>query len=432
MPGGAEPRIDLGRLPAPAGALFGLAGDLAEERGERLAWVGGGVRDHLLDRTSLDLDFVLEGDLEGFAPALAARLGARTTAHPRFITTTLALADGRRLDLVRARRERYPAPAALPEVEVASLREDLARRDFAVNAIAVRLAPRQRRGEIVDPFGGRDDLAAAQLRVLHGRSFEDDPTRLLRGLRFGLRFGFRFDPETATLARAAVAGRACAALSGARLARELRLLFVDRPEVDQAIAAFAQWGLPAAFAPELLDGEAVARAASLARRLRATATRLQPEGEPVDRWRLGLLALAVPLEAGARRRLASRLALDGGDRSLVVAGPERAGVVASRLRSAGLRPHEADALLAPSSPEELLLIATEGDATEGWVRRYRSEMSRLRPRLSAGDLIAAGVAPGPALGEALRALREARLDGEIGPDAELGFALDWLARTVRR
>lgn len=429
---GAEQRIELAGLPEPTRGLFELAGDLAERRGERLAWVGGGVRDLLLGRSSLDLDLVLEGDLEAFARDLAARSGARARSLSRFLTVTLTLTDGTRLDLVRARRESYRGAAALPEVEAASLREDLNRRDFTINAIAVRLTPRGRRGELVDPLGGRDDLAGARLRVLHGRSFEDDPSRLLRGLRFALRFGFHLEPETAELARAAAAGPACAALSGARLARELRLLFVDHSALGQAIGGLSEWRLLAAFMPGLVGADAARRAAALAGDLLAAAARLRPAAATLDGWRLGLLALAGPLEVEARLRLAARLALNAAERELVVAGPTRAETAADRLRADGLAAHQAEALLAPLSPEELVLVAAQGGASESWVARYLSELRRLRLRVSAGDLLAAGAAPGPALGGALRALRAARLDGEIGPESELEFALEWLERSAER
>ncbi len=308
--------IALETLPPPARAILALVGALADSRRERVAWVGGGVRDHLLGRAGLDLDFVLEGEIEPFSRALAERLGARQSFHSRFLSATLGLPGGIRLDVVRARRERYPSPAALPEVEAASLREDLARRDFAINAIAVRLAPIARQGEILDPQRGCADLAAGRLRVLHAQSFDDDPTRLLRGLRFALRFGFRFDPETDTQARAAAASGRLDAVSGTRLARELRLLFDDRPEVEAAIAGLANLGLLAGIAPELSRAATAERAAHGAGALRAVAARLAPEVE-VTGWRLGLLALARTLEPVARRRLAARLALDSADRKLV-------------------------------------------------------------------------------------------------------------------
>src|SRR5690349_11019813 len=194
--------------------------------------VGGAVRDALLGREPRDLDLVVEGD----AAAVAQRLGEDAVVHERFGTATAAGA----VNVAGARRERYGRPGALPDVELgAPIREDLARRDFTVNAIAVRLAD----GAVEAHPGAFEDLEARRLRVLHERSFLDDPTRLLRLVRYAARLRFTPEPETAALARAAIADGALATVSGPRIGAELRLAL--REPLPAVLEALARDGLGA-------------------------------------------------------------------------------------------------------------------------------------------------------------------------------------------
>ena len=217
----------LGRPPAVA----------ALEGEDAVYVVGGAVRDVLLDRTPHELDFVVEGDAVAVARRAAQRLGGRVIVHERFGTATVEAPDAT-FDLAGARRERYERPGTLPVVELgASLREDLERRDFTVNAIALHLAD----GELTFYPDAREDLEAGVLRVLHDRSFVDDPTRLLRLARYGARLGFEPDEYTDRLAAEAIAGGAPDTVTGARLGAELRLLL--REPQPAALLALAHHGL---------------------------------------------------------------------------------------------------------------------------------------------------------------------------------------------
>src|SRR5262249_60908715 len=180
--------------------------------------VGGLVRDLLLARPATvgDLDLIVEGDHGDLARRLAARLGGRVREHPTFLTATVELPGRRRLDIATARRERYLRPGALPEVAAGSIREDLWRRDFSVNALAVRLRP-EAWGELLDPTGGGEDLRRKEIRILHPLSFVEDPTRILRAGRFATRLDFRLEPATAPpLPGAAQLGRPPAPAGGPR------------------------------------------------------------------------------------------------------------------------------------------------------------------------------------------------------------------------
>ena len=161
---------------------------LAREKEQPLALVGGVVRDLLLGLAFRDLDLVVEGDAIMLVEELVVRFGGRAGVHRSFGTASWIALDGSSVEIASARREHYSRPGALPDVAPASLEEDLARRDFSINAMALSLSAEEPR--LVDPFGGREALAKRELRVLHGHSFDDDPTRVLRALRFCSRLDF--------------------------------------------------------------------------------------------------------------------------------------------------------------------------------------------------------------------------------------------------
>jgi tRNA nucleotidyltransferase (CCA-adding enzyme) len=205
--------------------------------------VGGAVRDLLLGGEPLDLDLVVEGDAGELAKAVAGRLGGKVVRYPPFLTARLHL-DGHEHDFATARRERYPRPGAPPVVELATLEEDLPRRDFTIHALAASLAERDFGILRVAPRG-LEDLEAGRLRVLHDRSFVDDPTRLLRLFRYAARLGFEIEPHTEELARAAIEQGALETASAARVRVELQRLLHDDGAAG-ALELAARLGLPRA------------------------------------------------------------------------------------------------------------------------------------------------------------------------------------------
>ena len=231
-------RVDAGTLD-----VLRAAGRLGAESGEAVAAVGGFVRDLVrgpLAQAPRDLDVAVAGDGLRLARRLAAALGGHAREHPAFLTATVALPDGRSVDVATARRERYRAPGALPAVEPAGLAEDLWRRDFSVNALAVRLDGAGW-GDVEDPTGGLTDLARGRIRVLHPLSFVEDPTRVFRAVRFAERLGFRLEPTTRRLLDAAVGLPVYDALSGDRLRAELALV-LEEPDPARVLAALGRLG----------------------------------------------------------------------------------------------------------------------------------------------------------------------------------------------
>lgn len=237
------------RLPHRLVTLLEQAGQLADHCGVSLFVVGGCVRDLLLGIENLDLDFVVEGDGIAFARKLSDVLHARVKTHERFGTAILLLPDGFRLDIATARTEYYEYPTALPTVEQSSIKKDLYRRDFTMNALAVRLNEKGF-GDILDFYGGQRDLNEKIIRVLHGLSFVEDPTRVFRAVRFEIRYGFRLGRDTTALIEGAVKMNLFNRLSGHRVLEELKLLLTER-EPKRAIKRLADLGLLKFFHPKL-------------------------------------------------------------------------------------------------------------------------------------------------------------------------------------
>ncbi len=420
------------RLPAAMISRLECIAGVSRDLGAPVYLVGGLVRDLLLERENRDLDLVVEGDGVAFAEALARRLDGHLRVHQAFLTAVVTDAGGFPIDIVTARTEQYRAPAALPEVRTSALRQDLFRRDFTINTLAIRLGP-EPVPELIDYFAGRQDLKEKSLRVLHSLSFIDDPTRILRAVRLELRLGFQMSPETLHLAHVALSEGIFDQLSGSRLREELALLLDDPDLAVRGLERLDELGVLRVVDPMFeLGGVATERL----RNARAAHDWYRLEGiadPPVQAWRLLLMALAGDFAAVDLDRLADRLLLAGEDRALLTEFPGR--LAAARevlLRAPEPVPHQAAEALEPLAGEEILLLMAEG-TTEGnegirvWVRRYLTDLRRLKLRVRGSDLLAAGTPPGPRIGEALRATLRARLDGWIGEGGELGYALAFLA-----
>ena len=365
--------------------------------------VGGAVRDLLRGGRPLDLDLVVEGD----PLKLTAALGGDARIHDRFGTSTVKL-DGFTFDIARARAETYARPGALPDVAPAALDEDLRRRDFTVNAIAIALGGPEP-GDLHAPAAALDDLGGRLLRVLHDRSFVDDPTRMLRLARYASRLGFSAEPRTRELLEAAVAGDALATVSGSRIGAELRLL-AREPDPVAALRCVADLGLGVAVHPRfgIIDSE-------LARR----AIGLLPDEARRDRLAIAVAVSGIPV--GELTEVLDRLAFAAPDRDAIVAAATRAPELAARLSEARL-PSEIALVASGAEPELVALAGALGP--ERQAKQWLTELRRVRLEIDGADLLAAGVPEGPKIGRALRAALAARLDGRVsGRQGELAEAL---------
>ncbi len=231
----------LSRLDRKSLALVKQIGVLADEAKMRAYLVGGPVRDLALGHPSIDLDITVEGDGIRLAGKFAAKhAGARVTRYAAFKTATVVLSNGRAVDFATARKETYARPGAFPKVTPSDIRDDLFRRDFTVNAIAIALDP-ARWGKIVDPFGGVSDLRAKKIRVLHGKSFIDDPTRIVRAARFAGRLRFAVEPKTLKFLKAAVNAKALDSIKPQRYGKEFKKIQKE-DEPAPAIKHLELWG----------------------------------------------------------------------------------------------------------------------------------------------------------------------------------------------
>jgi tRNA nucleotidyltransferase (CCA-adding enzyme) len=385
----------------------------AAEGVEGVYLVGGTVRDILLGEPSFDVDIAVEGDAVALARRVASALGGRVRVHEKFGTAVVLYGRGQRVDIVTARTELYDAPAALPTVEHASIREDLFRRDFTINAMAASLKGEDF-GRLVDPFGGRRDLAAGIIRVLHNLSFIEDPTRIFRAVRYENRYGFRMDEHTLRLARSCVEMGLVGDLSSARLRDELVAL-LEEGEVGHSLLRLAELGAAEAVHPHLAADEEAVR---LIRRGRELAARY---GVEIPAWRLGLAVLARRMPADELYTWLTRLKVRRRDAEQIAAAVRLAPRLLARLRGRELAPSQVVALVEPHAPDAPLLALALEEVPA--LHRYFAELRRVRLEVTGRDLAALGLAESPRVGEVLAELRRRKLDGELdGREAELAAA----------
>lgn len=402
----------------------------ATREGAAIYLVGGTVRDLLLGIPGRDLDFMVEGSAPDFATAAAKALGGEVVLPEGFGTASWRPPEHPAIDFASARAEYYAAPAALPQVEHASLNQDLFRRDFTLNAIALALSGAHP-GRIYDPYGGFADLRAGVLRVLHGLSFHDDPTRAYRAVRLAARLDFQLAPDTQGLLRAAVRAGVMDKISHERLGAEIALLLGER-EVVQAFRLLRQWGLGARIHPKFRADR------PLLDRLRsAQQARLQLQGVigvvPAQAEVLWVvLAGAVPAEdRPMRARMLGGSAGEGGGRERRqrwLTGPERlADALAAFEHDDATRWSRALATL--DAAERVCLFATlQRSKAQAHVIWWEQTGHAIRSSVDGHALRRLGFKAGPRFKDALAvALDQARAGADA--DAQLAAATAHLQRT---
>jgi len=414
----------LRRLPRERLSLLRELGDLADEGGVSLYLVGGVVRDLLLKRENWDLDLTVEGDGIAFARLVADRYGAGLAVFERFATARLVFPDGLKIDIATTRRESYAQPAILPTVQLASIEEDLYRRDFTINAMAIQLNAAQF-GRLRDVYGGQRDLRARTIRVLHVGSFEDDPTRIFRAIRFEHRFGFRLERATLRLLAQAASTNLIARLSGPRLQNEILLLFSEHDPV-RAIARLAQLKLLRFLHRRLCYTKNVKRVVTAVPKALTWWARRFPDSV-IDRPIVYLMALSSESSPDVVAAMIRRLALSREQAKNVSAGGSRIDRALKRLTDKGtVRPSQVYRLLADLSDEALVLLLAKQISRQHGVRLSllkRHLLSYVKNRavktaLMGRDLQAMGLKPGPQYRTILGQLLDARIDGMITTEAE--------------
>jgi len=388
------------QLPAELVAFIQRAGKIAASQGQGLYLVGGVVRDLLMGQTNLDLDLVVEGNAIELAQHLAEINRGKITTHPHFNTAKLQW-DKWSVDLATARSETYAKPGALPTVTPGSINNDLFRRDFTINTMAIDLNP-SHYGELIDQYGGRDDLEHKLIRVLHEKSFTDDATRIWRGLRYEQRLDFQLEATTLQLLKRDIP--MLDTISGDRIRYELECILKEkRPE--KVLRRAEELNILKWLHPSLKGDGWLAKKFGQARQLNF------PNPPPVG---LYLALLVYPLTNEETEPLISFLRLP---KSL-------AQTLRDTISLKTKLPSLADPELSPSSTYRLLhgyslqavtanSLACDSPVAHQHIQLFLGKLRYVRSALTGNDLQKMGIAPGPQIKEILQRLHEAKLDGKV-------------------
>ncbi|MFH0812919.1 MAG: CBS domain-containing protein [Pseudomonadota bacterium] len=389
------------------------AGQMAEKMGYQAFVVGGFVRDILLRYKNLDLDIVIEGDGIKFAKALLTKYKFKATYHRKFGTAQILTPEGFKIDVASARREYYESPAALPVVELSSIRQDLYRRDFTINTLALHLNPGHF-GEMIDFFGGRRDIKNRVIKVIHSLSFVEDPTRIFRALRFEQRFGFSISKETANLINNAVKMGIPPRLSRHRMFGELQLILQEN-DPPAIIKRMADFDLLKFFHPRIKYDRSLKELMGSINEV-LTWFELLFLNEEWEKWRVYLLGMVDGLNDEEFLELSKKLAFLKKNIKKVLSERNQAKNALKKIQE-----HKSLAnsiiyeLLNPLSIEALLYIMakTNQKYLKKSISNYIAHLRFTEVMLTGKDLKAMGLPPGKVYQQVLKSLLKKRLDGNI-------------------
>lgn len=408
-------------MPQATVQFLKMAGELGARMDATVYAVGGFVRDLLMRRPNYDLDLVIEGgEAPGFAKILAEKLGGRAKVHEKFKTAVVVMPGGEHIDVATARLEYYTHPAALPTVELSSLKLDLYRRDFSINALAINLSPAHY-GEVADFFGARQDIKDKLIRVLHSLSFVEDPTRIIRAVRFEQRFEFRMSGETMRLVKNALSLGLIGKLSGARVLGELEQIFAELFPV-RALRRLDELKVLTAIHPSLVLTPSRLKVLEAVERVVDWLRLSFPPPLP-DVGLIYLLALCSGLKPEEAAGICERLALVDKRAQFIANTRQQVWHARDQLRlwlGGEHPPSELYALLSPLPMEGLafLMAKLEGDDNRRHVAQFAMKLRNMRPDVTGADILAMGVPPGPRVSELLRVALRAKLDGEASCRAD--------------
>ncbi len=402
----------LNALPAGLQTMLKQCGEIADDMNMAVYVVGGFVRDVLTGRENLDVDLVVEGDGIAYARRLVGTLGGRMSHHDKFGTAVITLENEMKLDVASTRLEFYTRPAALPEVVGSTLRQDLYRRDFTINAMAIGLN-KARFGLLVDYWGARRDLRDGVVRILHNLSFIDDPTRIFRAIKFEQRYHFRMEPHTERLLRQAVSSNLLEVLSPSRARDEfVQILSEARPV--PAIARMAELRVLRLIHPRL---QLSARVRDLLEAVTAVLAQYEElvATERLARWIIYFRALIGGLGEDDMASVAQRYRTGGEERRRLFMDRPQTRHMLRRLYRTKLLPSEIHRLLSPLPLEMVLYLLARAKArsVKEKIMHYLDRLRDTRPVVSGRVLRSWGIAQGPAMGLLLAVLFDAQLDGKI-------------------
>jgi len=406
------------RLPSDTLELLHDIGKTADELGISAYAVGGFVRDLLISVENFDLDVVVEGDGIRFAYAIAKKYGARVRPHHKFGTAVVIIPGGLKFDVATARTEYYEYPAALPTVELGSIKKDLYRRDFTVNALAIRINEKGF-GELMDFFGGQRDLKDKAIRVLHNLSLIEDPTRAFRAIRFEVRMGFTISKHTQELIKSAVKMDLFHRLAGGRVYSELRLIFKETAPLS-ALKRMEDFGLLRFIHPKFKVTKEMESIFSSISETLAWFKLLFLDMES-DSWLVYFMGLFDPLTEKEAAELAARLTVpERHVKKLHTAKREGKRILGEFYRQPDITPYQVYLLLSVLPVEALLymMAKTKTASSKKHVSMYLTQYRDVQTDLTGDDLLEMGLQPGPHFKKLLASLLEAKMNGVLTNRAE--------------
>ncbi len=403
----------LKNLPQEIKYLISAAEKVSQETKMPAYLVGGLVRDLILGVKNFDLDITVQGSGILFADRLARRLKSGLNIHERFGTATLILKNGAKIDISTTRKERYPSCAALPIVTSGSLNEDLMRRDFTINAMVLRIAHGKKQ-QLVDPFGGKDDLAKKRIRVLHDLSFQDDPTRILRAIRFEQRYNFKIEHKTLKLLKEAVSLGLLSKTNAHRLRDDFILMLKENNPAKQIKRLMRLAGL-SFISPQLKPAKTTY---NLFKALGCEILRFKkifPLRRKLDIWLIYFAALMKPLGKSEINKIICKLALRKGEAKRIIDYCQMHKKLISCLSKKDLSGARIFSLLNPLSYETIILLSATSQNKN--LKRYISDFieiyNGIRIYVSGKDLHGLGIIPGPIYQKIFAKVLTAKLNGKI-------------------
>lgn len=402
----------LEKLPREILELIRLAGDVAKANGMRAYLVGGFVRDLLLGRQNFDLDIVAEGDGIKFAEELSVPLRARLVKHKRFGTATLHLGGALKVDIASSREESYAQPACLPKVSPGALKSDLCRRDFTINAMALDIS-RDDFGRLVDVFDGQSDLKAKKIRVLHDISFIDDPTRMLRAVRFEQRFSFRIEKHSLELLRSAAKQGLLQRVEPQRLRDELILLLKEPDPIRQIKRVDSLLGFAFVDNRLKLSPKTYSLLASAAK-VMEWFNHAYPHHRKIESWLVYLMGLLDPLSKERALAVCRKFAIRRGEEMRILSAKRLEVKLLKALSAPKIRPSRSFALLEPLSYEAIILLkAKAGKKARKAIDDFFARLHGTRLHISGHDLARMGIKPGPEYQKIFTRILRAKVDGSV-------------------
>ena len=371
--------------------------------------VGGIIRDALLGIPNYDIDIVVEGDGIEFGQKLADRFDAKLEIHRKFGTSVLVLENGQHIDIATARVEYYKKPAALPSIESGSIKQDLARRDFTINSLALSLS-KKNYGEILDYFGGRQDLKDRKIKILHKMSFIEDPTRIFRAVRFEKRLGFTMDRETEGFAITTINMDIVSKLTGVRIRDEL-IYILNEEKPYSAIKRLYDLGALAKIGIKSRIDRAFTEAA---KKVLRSQMQLEPfTGEKVKKWRLLLALLFENMSTPGIEKWCTKMKVRKKDTAVILKVLRHIDEARKQIRDQVKDNHTLYRIVSDYHPELQVIAHSWGSGYKKNIKKYFSKLSAIKLEINGDDLKNMGYRPSSKFREVLEEVFALKLDGKI-------------------